>query len=258
RFSEDMDFTIQPHMQDEISDQEIFNAFEETFEQISEITGMTFSIPIADIRPHAATNSMKFNIAYVGPLGGNGNSVKVDATRGEKLEFEVEFLNVIHDYDDLEEEGNITIQCYGLNEVIIEKMVALMGRTVPRDLYDFEYLTSEEGIEMQDIYGEFKSKAEHKAVTDKHLPEHFVKVVTEKKAKFEKAWDTNLKHQMKELSNFEEEFEIILSPKTYNEHLCQIVHQFQRLLRSSALHVLNFSYCSFSSAVTSNSCALLI
>jgi len=137
RFSEDMDFTINPELQDDVSDEEIFEAFEEVFEQLSEATGMEFSIPKEDINPHAATNSMKFNIAYIGPLGGKGNSVKIDATRGEKLEFPVEHLNVIHEYDDLSEEEDFTIQCYGLNEVVIEKMVALMGRSVPRDLYDF-------------------------------------------------------------------------------------------------------------------------
>jgi predicted nucleotidyltransferase component of viral defense system len=204
RYSEDMDFTIDPEKQDDVTDQDIIQAFEEIFEELKEATGMQFSIPEDGIRPHAATKSMKFNIAYVGPLGGNGNSVKVDATRGEQLEFPVEDLSVIHEYEDLQEEADFTVQCYGLKEVIIEKMVALMGRTVPRDLYDFEYLTTEEGIEMQDIFQEFQSKAMHKANTDKHYPKHFVKVVSEKEGKFAKAWDSNLRHQMKELSKFDD------------------------------------------------------
>lgn len=204
RFSEDMDFTIDPKLEDIVTDEEIFKAFEQEFEELTEVTGMEFSIPEKDINPHAATKSMKFNIAYVGPLGGKGNSVKVDATRGEKLEFPIENLSVIHDYEDLNEEDDFIVQCYGLNEIVIEKMVALIGRTVPRDLYDFEYLTNEKGIEIQDIFGEFKSKALHKASTDKHNPENFVKVVSDKREKFAKAWDQNLKHQIRDLSKFED------------------------------------------------------
>lgn len=204
RFSEDMDFTIDPEKENEVSDEEIFEAFEKVFEQLTEITGMEFSIPQDGISPHAATNSMKFNIAYIGPLRGRGNSVKIDATRGEKLEFPLENLPVIHEYDDLSEEGEFTVQCYSLNEVVIEKMVALMGRTVPRDLYDFDYLTSIEGIEIQDVFFEFQNKAKHKATSDKHLPEYFIEVVKAKEKKFAKAWDGNLKHQMKDLSKFED------------------------------------------------------
>lgn len=47
---------------------------------------------------------------------------------------------VFRQYSDLPEDS-FTLQCYSLSEVIIEKMAALMGRTEPRDLYDFWYLT---------------------------------------------------------------------------------------------------------------------
>jgi len=204
RFSEDMDFTILPEKQDTISNKEIFDAFAEVFKELLEATGMEFSIPVESISTHKATNSIKFNIAYIGPLGGKGNSVKVDATRGEQLEFPIENLRVIHEYQDLSEEREFNVQCYGLNEVFIEKMVALMGRSVPRDLYDFDYLANEEGIELQDVFREFQNKARHKAVSDKHHPENFIKVISDKKEIFAKAWDKNLKHQMKDLPNFED------------------------------------------------------
>jgi len=41
-------------------------------------------------------------------------------------------------------------------------MIALMGRTIPRDLYDFYYLTEEQDIELESIYREFMTKAENK------------------------------------------------------------------------------------------------
>ena len=40
--------------------------------------------------------------------------------------------------------------------------IAMMGRTIPRDLYDFEYLTNIEGIDLQDVFYEFQGKADLK------------------------------------------------------------------------------------------------
>jgi len=107
---------------------------------------------------------------------------------------------MLNRYSDLAEEEEVTIHCYGLEEIVIEKMAALMGRTIPRDLYDFEYLTNTEGIELQDVFYEFKRKAEHKG----HNPAEFIHKVTEKKQILEKAWTINLSHQIKDLRKFKD------------------------------------------------------
>lgn len=84
--------------------------------------------------------------------------------------------------------------------MVIEKMAALMGRTVPRNLYDFKYLTSAEGVELQDVFYEFERKAEHKGQN----PAEFIEKVTGKRKTFENAWKDNLSHQIKELPNFKD------------------------------------------------------
>jgi predicted nucleotidyltransferase component of viral defense system len=89
---------------------------------------------------------------------------------------------------------------YCLEEVVIEKMAALMGRTIPRDLYDFEYLTNNEGIKLQDIFYEYQSKAKHKG----HNPDESISKVTAKEKVLEKAWRENLSHQIKNLQDFKE------------------------------------------------------
>ena len=75
-----------------------------------------------------------------------------------------------------------------------------MGRTLPRDLYDFEYLTNTEGIELQEVFYEFERKAIHKG----HNPSEFVKKVTEKQQILEKGWTENLSHQIKDLRKFKD------------------------------------------------------
>lgn len=64
-------------------------------------------------------------------------------------------------YSDLEAE--FKLQCYSLSEVLIEKMAALMGRTEPRDLYDFWYLTEVERIDTSEHSVSFHHKAKGKA-----------------------------------------------------------------------------------------------
>jgi len=199
RYSEDMDFTLHPDLEEEITDEVIFSEFESVFEEIKEAANIDLSIP-EDSKEVHESGGLKFFIDYVGPLGGRGDHVKMDISKGEKLEFEVMNLEMLNQYSDLAEEEETIIQCYSLEEVVIEKMAALMGRTVPRDLYDFEYLTNNEGIELQDIFYEYQSKAEHKG----HNPDEFIEKVTAKMNVFEKAWKENLSHQIKDLPDFKE------------------------------------------------------
>ncbi|RPH47114.1 MAG: nucleotidyl transferase AbiEii/AbiGii toxin family protein [Desulfobacteraceae bacterium] len=199
RYSEDIDFTIEPSLEKLHSDDEIYTAFNEIFESIKEAVNIDLSIP-EDSKEVHESGSLKFFIDYIGPLGGKSDRIKTDIGKGEKLEFEVEKKAMLNDYSDLKEEEEVTIICYSLDEIVIEKMAALMGRTIPRDLYDLEYLTNTEGIELQDVFIEFQLKAEHKGQD----PKEFVQKVTAKEKVFEKAWTENLSHQIKGLRKFKD------------------------------------------------------
>jgi len=116
------------------------------------------------------------------------DEIKVDVTRGETIEFDIQHRAVFNNYSDLEEEDEIRIHCYSLEEVLIEKTTALMGRTIPRDLYDFFYLIEEEGIELQDVYIEFMRKVENKG----HNPKDFMDKVMPKMKTFARDWCTSV------------------------------------------------------------------
>ncbi len=118
---------------------------------------------------HDATGSLKFYINYVAPLQGTIGSrhLKVDVTRGEIIEFGLVDCNVFAGYSDIEDD--FTVQCYSLSEVIIEKMTALMGRTIPCDVYDLWYLFEIDGMDIEDHNFEF----ERKAINKGHNPEKF-------------------------------------------------------------------------------------
>ena len=199
RYSEDIDFTLDPSLEKTLSDEEIYKVFNEIFGSIKEAANIDLSIP-EDSKEVHESGSIKFFIEFIGPLGGKSDRIKTDIWKGEKLEFEVVKKLMLNDYSDLEEEEKATITSYSLEEIVIEKMAALMGRTIPRDLYDFEYLTNTEGIELQDVFIEFQLKAEHKG----HDPKEFVQKVTAKEKIFEKAWKENLSHQIKGLRKFKD------------------------------------------------------
>jgi UDP-N-acetylmuramyl tripeptide synthase len=80
------------------------------------------------------------------------------------------------------------------------EMKNLMKFRKKKEFSFWHYLTNNEGIELQDIFYEYQSKAKHKG----HNPDEFVSKVTAKEKAFEKAWNGNLSHQIKDLQDFKE------------------------------------------------------
>ena len=60
-----------------------------------------------------------------------------------------------------------------------------MGRTEPRDLYDFWYLVEAERLKLKEHWGEFQRKAKHKGQN----PDEFAAKVLKKEATFKRDWD---------------------------------------------------------------------
>jgi len=108
---------------------------------------------------------------------------------------EIGISPVFRSYSDPEED--FSILSYTKDEILIEKMVALMGRTVPRDLYDFYYLTAIDDMDITYVQADFEAKARNKG----HDPEKLQKI-EEKEGKYRRDWETNLKHQIKDLEDF--------------------------------------------------------
>jgi len=188
RYSEDMDFTLR---NDRVSDEEILDNFQTVFEQLYEESRITLEIIKETIDNQKNSGSLKFKISYSATHG--ADEIKVDITRGEIIEFDIEHRFVLNNYSDLNDEET-KVYCYSLEEVLIEKASALMGRTIPRDLYDFYYLIEEGGINIQDVYIEFMRKAENKG----HNPKEFMNKIMPKMKTFARDWNNSLSKQMTE------------------------------------------------------------
>ena len=183
-----------------MSNDEILAAIDETLGVVQNETGMTLQVNKDKGKIHLTTNSLKFFIDYVAPLQGamGSRDLKVDITRSEVLEYELCERLIFARYSDIEED--ILINCYSLSEILIEKMTAIMGRTIPRDIYDLWYLFEVEGMDLADHSIEFESKARNK----RHNPKDFRKKLDGSLDKYRSAWEKSLQHQMIEVPDFEE------------------------------------------------------
>lgn len=194
RFSEDIDFTL---LDDSVSNDDILSEFDKVFEFVNEESNII--LQVSKEKLHEATGSLKFFIDYVASLDGKPGSrdIKVDVTRQEILEFDLQDKKILADYSDLEDE-DFRIKCYSLSEVLIEKMTAVMGRTIPRDIYDLWYLFEIDGMDLDDHYIEFERKASNKG----HNPSEFRKKLDGKINTYQRDWKTSLGGQINDLPDF--------------------------------------------------------
>ena len=201
RFSEDLDFTL---LNNEISNEQIFEWFNEIFDLIKEEA----NIPLKKIDDdeddenklkEEKEDGLNFYIGYVGPLGGFGNNkkVKIDISRSEKLEFEPVVKSAIVDYSDLED---YKLLCYPLEELLVEKLRCTMQRMQPRDYYDIWYLVEVEGMEVEYFTNEFRNKC----ISKQQNPNDFHKKLEQKLPQYKARWQKSMSDQIKDLPDFEQ------------------------------------------------------
>lgn len=198
RFSEDLDFTL---IDEKISDDELLKEFEQVYALVKDEANITIQFKESDT--HESSGSMVFYVNYSGPLQANINTrdIKIDVTRGEIMEYGIEEKKVFREYSDLPEEA-FYLQCYSLSEILIEKMAALMGRTEPRDLYDFWRLTETDGMNTKEHKPEFERKAKNKNLD----PAKFQDKVLAKEKNLKQGWNRKLENQIHDLPKFDDVF----------------------------------------------------
>ncbi len=190
RFSEDLDFTL---INDMDADDLIFK-FDQTLKKLAKDQAFEFALQREKIERRS--KSITFFVNYKGPLQATlmAREIKVDFTLSEKLIFPTELKNIYASYSD---NNNIEkkIAAYSLEEILIEKLCALIGRTEPRDLYDTNYLLGLNNIDFYLVTDAFKQKAEFK----KYDPNKLMDSLDKKKPTFARMWDIRLGLQMNDL-----------------------------------------------------------
>ncbi len=193
RYSEDLDFTLTQ----EIANEVILQKLDRTLERLAKEQGFQFAVPAEKVEERE--DSITAYINFVGPLQARleSRNIKVDFTLSEKLIFPIE-PKVIHSpYSDAVMRAFPT---YSLEEILVEKLCAIIGRTEPRDIYDVNYLFGVNDIHFHKIPDAFREKAEFKGYDPHKLKES----LDDKEDKYNRLWESRLKHQVKNLPHLEE------------------------------------------------------
>ena len=192
RFSDDLDFTLFVEMKKESLKTQIVNAVRDAKEE----SGIDFG---EEIVFNESPNGYEV-VVYFRILRGAGSPlrIKLDITKPEKekILLPIQKKNIIHPYS---EGCTANISVYSLEEIMSEKIRALFERIRPRDLYDVWYLW--ERIDKKKVLHILPEKCDFKGVRiDTQL-------LIDRKDDFANAWESSLKHQLKELPDFNKTFD---------------------------------------------------
>jgi predicted nucleotidyltransferase component of viral defense system len=195
RFSEDLDFTVLKNS--EISVKDLQERFSRIFFFVCNQSLNQLSI-VGDIEMNSSW-TINFDIGYVSVLGGSGSNknIKVDISMDELVINQPIQKDLLQTYSD---QLDCNLYCYPLEEVLTEKMRAVLQRTRPRDLFDLWYLLEIHEMNIYENYSDFVEKAKYKNLDSSD----FLTKVEEKFLSFRKQWDASMQHQIKDLPKFED------------------------------------------------------
>lgn len=128
RFSEDLDFTATRWPGWDAIDDALGNAFRAA----SEASGIDFSAqaPKRDIvNDEYGRESLNYRVYWRGPHRTRGapRALRLDITRNETVATDPSERAMHHPYSDAEEMGTVTLRCYSLEEIMAEKLRAVLG-----------------------------------------------------------------------------------------------------------------------------------
>lgn len=147
RYSQDLDFTILSAM----SERDLRQVLEEAVQAGKQSSGIIFRV--ADLftaREVPGEEAYRVRIEYEGPLGRLGGTqprITIDVTLYEKVVLPLAQRQLHHPYPD-KDACQAVIAVYPLEEMLAEKMRALLRRRYARDVYDLWFLFKHHAREM--------------------------------------------------------------------------------------------------------------
>lgn len=191
RFSMDLDFTATEWF----SWEEFEDAVLEAFREVGEITEIDFWVrdPQMDvIEEEYGRESLRCRIYFQGAQPRpNPRAIQLDITRHETVAFEPVTRRVQHEYSDSDETSGWNWRCYALEEVLAEKLRAVLGQrryAIARDLYDIHTL-SRRDLDLDAVQKALPTKV---AARNIDAGEVSVEKMLSRREEFEDDWRRNL------------------------------------------------------------------
>lgn len=154
--------------------------------------------------------SLKFTLYWRGPhaSGGSPPGLRLDITRNEVLTFSPVSRPLFHPFSDAEDLGESELTCYALEEVMSEKVRAVLGQrlhAVSRDVYDIFSLL--EHVDERKVRVNLPRKLQAREV---ELGVIDPGRLLERRDEFHADWERNLAHLLP--PGAEEEFDEVWDP----------------------------------------------
>jgi predicted nucleotidyltransferase component of viral defense system len=193
RFSEDLDFTLCV----DLAHDDLVAACVTLLPRLGQRVNLTLALRSAEQSVFASTTLL---VNYVGPLRARPGSrhLKVDVTRGELLLYPLVERPLHAPYSDYP--TDVTLPTYALEEILTEKLCALVGRTEPRDLYDVYWLFERGDVDVSFLPANFAAKCRHKGQDPDRLDE----ILTGKEGILARLWASRLAVQVPDLPHLNE------------------------------------------------------
>jgi predicted nucleotidyltransferase component of viral defense system len=201
RFSEDLDFTLVQS----VGESELRAGVEAVCGHVESATGMRMWVALwKHTRQVAGEEACRVRAAYVGPLqqrGSNPPRITLDLTRYERLVLPAARLPVNHPYSDAPSAPR-QVPTYSLEEMLAEKLRAMLRRCYPRDLYDVWYLLRQHGehLDRPLLLHALEEKCRYKGYTFSSAGDFLLPA---QRAGMAGAWQTSLRHLASSFPSYE-------------------------------------------------------
>ena len=191
RYSEDLDFTLL----EEITPENLLLNLELLLNNLSIKQGFQFIIPPK--KTEIRKNSITIYIGFVGPLQARlgRRFINVGFTLNEKIMFNVMPQIIYSEFSDAIKKN---IKVYSLEEILVEKLCAMVSRTEPRDIYDVDFLFKQE-LDFGSLPSALIEKAIFKGIDINNIK----KILERKKTTIEQMWKNRLSNQVKSLPDLD-------------------------------------------------------
>lgn len=172
----------------------MLSALQQVLVRTTESEGLQLELP--EDRIERRDGSLTAYVHFVGPLQARlgTRDIKVDFTLTETMVFPVTRRPILSGFS---ERVDRAIPSYALEEILVEKLCAAIGRTEPRDIYDLHFLMGRPGIEFHLLPAAFAVKAGAKGVEPARLAESL------QRPGLKRMWESRLRHQVGDLPPLE-------------------------------------------------------
>ena len=172
-------------------------AVTQAFSTAAERSGIDFAAQEPKMRiieEEYGRETLRLTHYWRGPhtTAGSPPGIRLDITRDKVLAFEPAFRSVSHPFSDSETLASLRIRCYALEEVMAEKVRAILGQrifAVSRDLYDIFSLLDQ--VDEKSVLEGLPKKLDVRGLESEGLR---TGRLTGRREEFRADWERNLVH----------------------------------------------------------------